>query len=152
MEREILFRGKRLDNGDWIVGWYCEACFGQWPLLPAIIPMDDARAGYYRPVEVDHATIGQYTGLKDKSGKRIFEGDILRVPAKNSWEEKNFVGYEVFFHDNDCADRHVGWQMNRQHFYGALCGGEYPYSFLPRWTNRMIVIGNIHDNPELLTS
>lgn len=143
MNREILFRGKRIENGEWVYGslvlWYDGSISIETGVYDA--PMYD----------VDPATIGQYTGLTDKNGKKIFEGDILREPAKNGWEKKNFVGFEVFWHDNDSCDRHIGWQMNRLHFYGSLGGADiYPISFRPEWTRRMEVIGNIYDNYEFL--
>ena len=142
--REILFRGKSVTDGRWVFG-------------------DLSNYGDYRAItttrgfsiidscEVIPETVGQYTGLTDKRGKKIFEGDILRESAKNGWEKKNFVGFEVFWHDNDSCDRHIGWQMNRLHFYGSLSGADiYPIAFRPEWTRRMEVIGNIYDNPELM--
>lgn len=92
----------------------------------------------------------QFTGLKDSKGVEIYEGDILREPAANQWEEVNFVVYEVFWHDNDCADGHIGWQMNRTHYHGSLCGGSIWCKMLPKYTKKMLVMGNIHQNPELL--
>lgn len=108
----------------------------------------------YRDVEdfnpAPHDNLMQYTGLKDKNGKDIYEGDILRFPAETLLDEKSFIGYEVFYHDNDCADRHVGFQMNRMHFYGSLCGGECKGYMLPKYTSRMVIIGNIYESPELI--
>jgi uncharacterized phage protein (TIGR01671 family) len=147
--REILFRGKRVDNGEWMEGFFIRI------LNPFTVSGEPIRNcicdGTNIFPEVYPETVGQYTGLTDKNGKKIFEGDILREPPGDDWEKKNFVGFEVFYHDNDSCDSHVGWQMNRLHFYGALCGADiYPRSFRPAWTNKMEVVGNIHDNPEMI--
>lgn len=91
----------------------------------------------------------QFTGLFSKGGREIYEGDILRLPPKDSWDEKNFLAYEVFFHDNEMADNHIGFQMNRVHGQGVVSGGHIRYRMLPRHTKRMIIIGNIYENPEL---
>lgn len=92
----------------------------------------------------------QFTGPLDKSGKDIYEGELLRIPATNEWEKKNYVAYEVFYHDNDSADKHVGFQMNRHHFQGSICGTSDFRNFLPKNTNKMISVGNVHQNPEII--
>jgi uncharacterized phage protein (TIGR01671 family) len=151
--REILFRGKRVDNGEWVEGNYIHRTkyYGDSDDAHFILTGGEFDCDFYDAFKVDPSTVGQYTGLTDKNGKKIFEGDILREPPRDNWEKRNYVGFEVFYHDNDACDSHVGWQMNRLHFYGALCGADiYPRSFRPIWTNRMEVIGNIYDNPELI--
>ena len=99
----------------------------------------------------DTVELMQYTGLKDKNGKEIYEGDVLRIPSKNDWEKTHFQAYEVFWHDNDCADNHIGWQMNRVHNQGGY-GESWTRTFLPKYVKEMEVIGNIYENPELLNA
>lgn len=98
--------------------------------------------------------IYQCTGLRDKHDKLIYEGDLLRYPPKDKDEETNFVVCEVFFHNNDCCDTHIGFQMNRFRFQGNLCGivnHGMEYNFIPKNVEKMEVIGNKFQNPELLS-
>lgn len=119
--REILFRGKREDNGEWVEGFYTEACAMK---TGAIIENSDD--DYY----VDPATVGQYTGLQDKNGNKIFEGDIISYNGSK----------EVVYFDTSiripCFTTGIGSGSST-----AL----HPYKI----SKRHIVIGNIHDNPEL---
>ena len=140
--RELCFRGKRLDNGDWISSGSIIQCDNHMFYIPmkdrkAWVCVDDA--GNITQMDdvlfyiVDPETFGQYTGLTDKGGQRIFEGDILRMD--------NFT-------PNICEVRFIE---------GAFClmfpGVDFPtdihyihHAEIPSAT----VIGNIHDNPELM--
>ena len=149
MEREIKFRGKRLDNGEWVYGSLLQLNDESYIYPNMYADLEDIDFGYgFQKVNPD--TVGQFTELKDKTGKEIYEGDLLRYPPKDKWEENNFYSNEVFWHNNDCCDRHIGWQMNRIHFYGHICGTSDCSQMKPSTTNKMVIIGNIHDKPDLL--
>ena len=117
--RDILFRGKRLGNGKWVEGNYWEFCGDHNIMIP----------GNCIGLRVDPSTVGQYTGLKDKNGKRIWEGDILTVDGE--------VGcFELKFNENTAMF--------------IMDGDAIRASFHIFGTDEVEVIGNIHDNPELL--
>ena len=138
--REIKFRGKYVGTGEWVYGDLIHKRHTQ-----DVVMIQDEK-GFGCDVWPD--TVGQYTGLKDAEGLEIYEGDLLRFPPKSQWEETNYASFEVFFHDGDCCDSHIGYQMNRVHYHGSVCGG-VTWPFQPKWTKKMVVDGNIHDNPEL---
>ena len=94
--------------------------------------------------------LNQWTGLKDKNGIEIYEGDLLRIPAEDKWDEANYSSFEVFWHDNDCTPTDCGLVLGRMKNYGNIGGGYSGYKLIPRDVGRMVVIGNIHQNPELL--
>jgi len=136
--REILFRGKRIDNGKWVYGYYAPCCLGRFPCSPCIVPDPD---GIWEPIEVDPFTIGQYTGLTDKNGKEIFEGDILKVHD----EIPLFDGYKS---EEICYNGKVMYLDNRGMY---VCEGNGDGNALFALNlDECQVIGNIHDNPELL--
>lgn len=145
--REISFRGKRLDNGEWVYGYVFDddSVFQKRFFVGALVVTDakgttddvfDIGINFF---EVDSSTVGQYTGLTDKNGVKIFDGDILRV------NEPEFIPVS-----------------------GVVRFGEYDFNvgFFVEWLNDRIfyrhdirywverpycaVRGNIHDNPELL--
>lgn len=150
--RTIKFRGKASHNGEWLYGDLINI-HGEYHILGEDDMMEDGHhvtQNSDRPTWVEPDTIGQFTSLYDKNGKEIYEGDILRYPAEDKFDEENFVSFEVFWHDNDCADNHVGWQMDRHHFHGNICGARELSRFLPKYTKKMVVIGNIHDNSDLM--
>ena len=123
--REILFRGKRLDNGEWVYGSFCMDALEQFNGLCGVdgfIRLYDKAKGKMQTYEVDRETVGQYTGLKDKNGKQIFEGDILSLLAGRQ--------HVVRFED------------------GAFVLENTAISI--RFANKFDVVGNIYDNLELL--
>ena len=123
--REILFRGKRLDNGEWVYGSFCMDAREQFNGLCGVdgfIRLYDKAKGKMQTYEVDRETVGQYTGMKDKNGKRIFEGDILSLMTG--------IPHVVRFEDGAFALENTAIPI--------------------RFANKFEIIGNIYDNPELI--
>ena len=155
--RQIKFRGKRVDNGEWVYGSYHYSYNGKNHYILALEKFNE-RVGKEMMLhkaevnEVDPSTVGQFTGLLDKNGKEIWEGDLLRNEPKDDWDKINFTCYEVFFHDGNAnADYNIGYSIARTYHQGSICGGYIP-SFKPKSVSKMIVCGNLHDKPELLTN
>lgn len=129
--REILFRGKRVDNGEWVSGSFCMDALEQYNGLCGIdgfIRLHDKAKGKMQMHEVDRETVGQFTGLTDNNGKRIFEGDVVRFGDR--------VGYVTY--GMGCFCIHYAKGINCPAIDIVMC--EFDVE----------VIGNIHDNPELL--
>lgn len=123
--REILFRGKRTDNGAWETGSLVVIRGGT---SEERIYIAEKMTGYHTPVISE--TVGQYTGLTDKNGKRIFEGDIVA----GYFDHKEIIGYILY-------GSNAKFFIERLGLYGI---------FLDNSEDWVEVIGNIHDNPELL--
>ena len=135
--REILFRGKRSDTGEWIYGLYGEYFNGK-KNIPCISIVDTRAIAGSFCYEVIPETIGQFTGLTDKNGTRVFEGDIVIIGSN-----KSFPTMIEFLSGS--------WQCVRKY---TDKGRENEYSYLHRLEydnpNQYEVIGNRFDNPELL--
>lgn len=125
--KEIKFRGKRLDNGEWIEGDLLRMN-GHWFIFP------DPAPGGIDKYEVDPATVGEFTGLKDKNGKEIYEGDVMEIPETEFNAE--IIG-RVLFEE----DAYYIIPLRGGHLWGL------------HWSLRKHdakIIGNIHDNPKFL--
>lgn len=135
--REILFRGKRTDNGEWVEGLLITVELDTYSEVEKakythciVEPKAEMYRGDLCGFEfVKPETVGQYTGLEDRNGKKIFEGDILKNEAGYvySGEYKTEVAYDL----------------------GEFCGLGF-CNIEPCDFKYCEVIGNIHDNPELL--
>lgn len=148
--REILFRGK-LHDGRWSEGNLCVSKDGVCIITPDATPV-----GCYGRVDPD--TVGQYTGLTDSNGKKIFEGDILRFAETeeyNMWREAQEYpeDYEGMNPDAWVDVAVVKWQGENDYPAFDLSPSEFEANGLS-WIKCddfvFEVIGNIHDNPELL--
>ena len=131
--REILFRGKRIDNGEWVEGGIIQG-------VPHELWQNEGRAfilvfpkylSKQNLVEVAPSTVGQYTGLTDKNGKKIFEGDILEG---RGYDEEDGYGV-VAWYDGAFEVGNGQWCGTFHENYGGV---------------EFEILGNIHDNPELL--
>ena len=125
MNREILFRGKRLDNGEWVYG----DLMTKYPHHKGLTIVESGCVYH----EVDPETVGQYTGLKDRNGVKIFEGDYIY----HHWHK-------------DTA--YLVWHERYICFVGKLFEEDTSrtYQYEKPDEPDLEVIGNIHDNPELL--
>lgn len=132
--REILFRGKRIDNGEWV--------FGRQLANDVIVPIGqplefEINTGFIRSdlkcYAVDPSTVGQYTGLTDKNGKKIFEGDYCRVTRHFilCYGSITFIKGSFWFDEFNTDSILELSKLEINNF-------------------EIEIIGNIHDNPELL--
>ena len=145
MKREILFRGKRVDNGEWIYGRGLQQCkdelgneivaiFEDVVKSEKYIKKEGRYTLYYAPVKAE--TLGQYTGLKDKNGKKIFKGDIL-------FREQELLGVV-------CISKRYGVSIQKKTTTWSLINFVLDSDFDAGVLSDIEVRGNIYDNPELM--
>ena len=139
--RDILFRGKRVDNGEWIHGYYIKAThhWHKHGRHEDWIATDTVQNGGWCNVRGKYAvipeTVGQYTGLTDKNGKKIFEGDILSFS-----DRLVYVNWHDYCGCWDCSYiKAVDGEATLREDRGPN-----------KWRYNAVVVGNICDNPELL--
>ena len=149
--REILFRAKAINrnegwsyrtnykNGDWVYGLVITMYDDRFPNLPAEVKNTDGVSG----IDVDYKTIGEYTGLTDKNGTKIFEGDIVKFRHDSEFDKKVYYrNYAVEF-------------INTYVTYGLRLrnkGIHFPFKKATALQHDAEVIGNIYDDPELLNA
>ena len=125
--REILFRGKRVDNGEWAEGYYVP--MGEYHYILTgrleLVPYLD-----FEHFLVNPETVGRFSGLTDRNGTKIFEGDIVHVKARSC----SFTGCVIY------------WSEEARYACKTKSGTRY--AICARFEFK--VIGNIYDNPELL--
>ena len=146
--REILFRGQRLDNGEWVEGFLARTTLGSTIIVNEV---EEYSCGCCIGIgsanfEVDPSTVGQYTGLKDKNGKRIFEGDMIK-PFDDEIDkmvvEFHYGQFLLCLYGYRGYMAEYGWEEEGK--YG--CFEAEPLS---SYGDDIEIIGNIHDNTELL--
>lgn len=142
--REIIFRGKRIDNGGWAEGFCAKTIQGNSVIFNTI---DECPCGFcmemfdsIKNYVVIPETVGQYTGLTDKNGKKIFENDIIDA-SKSWWNAYGPAGHSSPIISVEWNDYHCGFDPFAD--YDCDCGVYID-------PDKVEVIGNIHDNPELI--
>ncbi len=129
MEREILFRGKRIDNGEWIYGGFARDV----PYMCRLSENDNGKVFIVTGFEnyiVDSSTVCQYIGLKDRNGIKIFEGDVLKLTFSGA------IGEII---------------CNINYFFRINAFGKLRDISITDYNSKHIeVLGNIYDNPELI--
>lgn len=141
MNREILFKAKRKDNGEWVEGYYAKLGYGNNTkhfIIQNVSLQEDI--SYFEDIEIDICTRCQYTGLTDKNGKKIWENDIISINAYSYDEpEDDYFGVVKYCEKDAC------WVLkNNERFDEIIC------ECFGSYTTQMINHGNIFDNPELL--
>ena len=124
MNREILFRAKKVDGGEWVEGYVVQR-YGAW-FIYDINNSDTCRQNNYL---IDENTICQYTGLTDKNGKKIYENDIVHIELYKGTVEYEYESFVIKWINAKFLRNDIG-------YWARL--------------NDLYTVGNVYDNPELL--
>ena len=139
MSREVLFKAKRKNNGEWVEGGFFKEPYTDKTF---IIGWNSTGMGFNEFIEVNPETVCQYTGLTDKNGKEIWENDVITISAYSYDEpEDDYTGIVIY--SEYCA----GWclkDINHDCMILPICDCAGSYITENHY------IGNIFDNPELL--
>ena len=152
MDKEMFFRGKRLNNGEWVCGSLIQMdSEGSqsfiFPFYKYASSLTCAQIVSMFMVAVDPTTVGQFTGLCDKNGVKIFEGDIVKTHYANA-VKSDFVETVVFHNGRFCANSNIS---ETGQWWTSLADGVPHVSFDKSvYMESCKIIGNIHDNPELV--
>ena len=132
---DIEFRGKQTDNGEWVYGVPTKDGRGKMVMVENIFKYKEYNCRGANCLYVDENTVGQYTGLKDKNGTKIFEGDIV----------KRFLLGKMYIFQ-------IVYDNGRTSFIGqaGIKFTTFDYDPAEFDSAEFEVVGNIHDNPELL--
>lgn len=134
MNREIIFRGKDFLKEEWV--------YGDLVKTKNFVAIKRTNGDYFHPTQVSPNTVGQYTGLKDKDGREIYEGDILQYIGKRRDNMNKVYRRKVVFHEGMFV-----LLSKELPVYSAL-----NYHCMEDGRSAWSVIGNIHDNPNYQAS
>lgn len=126
MTREIKFRAKRLDNNQLVIGYYLPTQYGEKHFIYFALEF----LNEHTRIEIDPKTLGQYTGIKDKNGKEIFEGDVV-ISVSDQYFKQDEIVWEGY---------NMGWEI----------GKKDSWKLRSPMGSKTEILGNIYENPELL--
>lgn len=140
LQEKTLFRGKRVIDGEWVTGNYVN-CYRPGTNKTTRHFIVEYPGEYFD--EIYTSTVGQYTGLNDRNGKRIFDGDIIQAHLDEQYPENVTTGVVGWG-----TDPHLGWFVEESHAECRGIGAPDPLGEcdIENWE----VVGNIYDNPELM--